>query len=141
MCKMKKNKKELDPWIDIHDDELMISLGIRPPHLEERDPEVWTKTTQEKKLLRSLRNKHKGKMSPSVYDIKPIPVEDKLIIQLSKNKKFPNSTYSINCGMHQIGDVLRYFNVEDKSGNSINVVAKYTFNGKTYEPSERPFWF
>lgn len=138
---MKKEKKEMDPWIDIHNDDLMISLGIRAPHLKERDPEVWTKTSQEKKALRSFRNKYKGKMSQGIGEAKPIPVEDKLIIQLAKNNMFPNSTYSVKCGMHQIGDILRYFRTTDKSGNSVNVVAKYTFNGKSYEPTERPFWY
>lgn len=55
----KATQGDSDPWVNVHDDELMIKLGIRPPHLVPRDPSVWTKTPYEKKLLKSLRRVHK----------------------------------------------------------------------------------
>jgi hypothetical protein len=130
---MKEKKVPEVSWINIHDDALMVKLGIYKPQAEPRDPQIWTKTKQEKKLLKSLRSK--GKMHFGTIYSKPIPVQDKLIIQLKKNKKFPYTTYSMTCSMNQIGDILRFFC--DKTGN---LVSKYYFNGKTYKPSERPFW-
>ena len=45
-------------WVDVHDDELMVSLGIRYPKAKPRDPSVWNKTDEEKILLRKLRTKY-----------------------------------------------------------------------------------
>lgn len=132
----KASQDDRDSWVDVHDEALMIELGIHPRKATPRDPSVWTKNAQEKKILQTLRCAHKGKMHLSVYPHKSIPVQDKLIIQLKKNKQFSNTTYSIVCHMHQIGDILNFF--RDRQNKL--VVAKYTFNGKTYMPNERPFW-
>lgn len=138
---IKASQDDRDSWVNVHDDALMIELGIRPPYATPRDPSVWTKSKQEKKILRTLRCAHKGKMHFGTSPRKAIPVRAKLIVQLKKNKQFPYTTYSIICGMHQIGDVLNFFHQWDRQNKMmINVVAKYTFNGKTYAPNERPFW-
>lgn len=137
----KAPQKYIDNWVDVHDNALMIELGIRPRLATPRDSSVWTKSKQEKKLLKTLRRTHKDKMRLSVIPRKAIPVQDKLIIQLKKNKQFPHTTYSTICSMHQIGDILNFFYQQDRQSKvMVNVVAKYTFNGKTYLPNERPFW-
>lgn len=125
-------------WINVHDDELMIKIGIRPRHATSRDLSIWTKTPKEKKILKSLRGGKK--MHFGIAYRKSTPIYDRMIIYLKNNKKFPNTTYSIVCGLHQIGDVINHF-YEIKNKIPVNVVSKYTFNGKTYSANERPFWY
>lgn len=138
---IKATQCDKDRWVDVHDDALMIKLGIHPRHVIPRDLSIWTKSKQEKKILRTLRCAHKGKMHLGVSPRKVIPVRAKLIVQLKKNKRFPHTTYSTICGMHQIVDVLNFFCQQDHQNKMmVSVVAKYTFNGKTYSPDERPFW-
>lgn len=123
-----------DPWIDVHNDELMVQLGIRPPHYVPNDSSVWSKTTHERNLLNSVRNNSTRMYFHSVPS-KYIPVKAKLIIYLKKNKKFPNTTYSRECYQHEIDSILLKYS----DGGSL--VSKYTFNGRTYKPNERPFWY
>lgn len=138
---IKATQGDEDRWVDVHNDALMIELGIHPCHATPRNPSIWTKSKQEKKILRTLRCMYKGKMYHSISPRKVIPVRAKLIVQLKKNKRFPYTTYSTICGMHQIGDILNFFyQLDRKNKTAVNVVAKYTFNGKTYAPNERPFW-
>lgn len=133
------NQKDKD-WVDVHDDELMIELGIRPPHLVLED--IRTKTPNEKKLLSSYRKIHKGRMSQSVSPKRCIPVKAKLIIQLNSNNIFPKSTYSTECWMHEIGSkLLRYYNWNSKEERNECLINKYMYNGKTYRPDELPFWY
>ena len=137
----KATQDERNSWVDVHDAALMVELGIHPRPATPRDPSVWTKSEQEKRILRTLRCINKGDMHFNIPPHRSIPVQDKLIIQLRKNKQFPYTTYSIICGMHQIGDILNFFQQQDHQNKTvINLVAKYTFNGKTYKPDERPFW-
>lgn len=126
--------------VNVHDDELMIKLGIRPPHVSPKDMSVWTKTPHEKKVLRSERRKHKETIHFHSVPRKSIPVRANLIIYLKKNKKFPNTTYSTECWQHEIGDILLNYYTSTKSGNSESLVTKYVYNGRTYAPNERPFW-
>lgn len=138
---IKAARNDNNHWVDVHNYALMVELGIHPSPVTPRDPSVWSKSKQEKKILRTLRCAHKGKMHLGTSPRKVIPVRAKLIVQLKKNKRFPYTTYSTICGMHQIGDVLNFFNQWDRKNRMIvSVVAKYTFNGKTYMPNERPFW-
>ena len=138
---IKATQNDKDSWVDVHNDVLMVKLGIRPCKAIPRDLSVWTKSKQEKKILQTLRCTHKGKMHFSVPSRRSIPVQAKLIVQLKKNKQFPHTTYSTICSMHQIGDVLNFFHQLDcRSKSIVSVVDKYTFNGKTYTPNERPFW-
>lgn len=138
----KAPRSEEDLRVDVHNDELMIELGIRPPHLIPRDPSVWTKTPREKKLLKSLRKIHKGHIHFHSVPKKSIPVKAKLIIQLKKNKKFPNTTYSTECWQHKIEDILlNYYAKNNKTGHNECLVSKYIYNGQAYSPDERPFWY
>lgn len=129
---MKEENKEKG-WIDINDDDLMVKLGLRLPLLEFRGSS--TKTSQERKALRSVKRMFKKKMHFHMVPQKTIPVQAKLIVYLKKNKKFPHTTYSFNCWMHQIGNIIGLF-----YNKEINLVDKYIYNGKTYGPNERPFW-
>lgn len=134
-------KKETNSsWINIHDDELMVKLGIRPKPLPEKDSSVWTKTLKEKKALRSYRCEHKENMHFGSIPKRSNPVQAKIIIQLVKNNKFPHTTYSKVCNMNKIDDILNSFTYITKNGKTVNVVAKYKYNGKEYSPNERPFW-
>ena len=138
---IKAARGDADHWVDVYDEALMVELDIHSRPVTPRDPSVWTKSKQEKKVLRTLRCTYKSKMHLGASPRKVIPVRAKLIVQLKKNKQFPHTTYSTICGMHQIGDVLNFFHQWDHQNKMmVNVVAKYTFNGKTYTPNERPFW-
>lgn len=137
----KSNKINNNGWIDVHDDALMVELGIRPKPLSPKDPNVWTKTNQERKLLRNLKRSHKEKIHMGSIPEKVIPVKAKLIIQLKRNNKFPNTTYSMICYMHKISNILSSFMQYDKQSKTmINLVAKYKYNDKEYSPNELPFW-
>jgi len=143
---MKKEVKKViqheeDCWVDVHDDALMVELGIRPPKAVPRDSSVWTKTLKEKKLLASMKSQHKGRMHFSIAPTRIIPVRAKLIIQLKKNRIFPHTTYSTICWQHQISDILsRYYIVNKKTKCIEPIVSKYYYNGRTYKPNELPFW-
>lgn len=137
----KASTGDKDPWINVHDDDLMVSLGIRAPHLKPRDPSVWQRTSAEKRLLKKLRRKNirlSGWAAPS----RAIPVQARLIIYLKKNKVFSKSTYSSLCWQHNIPQVLsRYALHSKKTGAITNLVSKYCYNGKMYNPGEFPFWY
>ena len=140
---MVKNKtsNDINGWVDVHDSELMIELGMHPNYLPSKDPSVWTKSKKEKELVKALKSAHKGEIHFGSIPNKSIPVRAKLIIQLKKNKKFPNTTYSTICNMNQIDNILsNYCQNNPKTNITVSLVAKYTYNGKTYEPNERPFW-
>lgn len=100
---------------------------------EGRDDSVWTKDPYQKHILKIQRALCKNKLTPGSPPIKPIPVKAKLIIYLKKNNKYPNTTYSTECWMHDINRILLRY---DK-----NLILKYSYNGKTYKPEERPFWY
>lgn len=139
--KQERNKSLSNGWIDIHDEELMIAFGIHPQMLASKDSSVWTKTEQERKLLKKYRSEHKGKMHIGTPPKREIPVKAKMIVQLKKNKKFKHTTYSKVCYMDQIDDVLSsFYELDNRTKLPVNVVLKYSFNGKTYKPNERPFW-
>lgn len=127
-----KNSSQEITWVDVRDSALMVTLGIHPRPAIPRDPSIWTKSEREKEVLRKIR--HKEKFGKCRKPVKVTPIYAKLIIYLKKNKRFPNTTYSIICGLHQIGDILYYFNSKG------SIVSKYFYNGKTYKPEERPFW-
>lgn len=132
---------QYDGWVDVHNDELMVELGIRHPEETPRDPSVWTKTPNERRLLKSLRRTCKNTIHFYSKPDRVIPVKTKLIIQLKKNTKFPNTTYSTVCNMSDIDRILLMYSQYNKSTKSNeSLVQKYTFNGKTYKPGERPFW-
>lgn len=137
-----KNKKE-DRWVDVHNDDVMRSMGFfRPFDQSPRDISVWTKTLKERKLLNSMKCKGKSN-NGHFYNIpnKHIPVKAKLIIQLKRNKKYNKSTYSMICWMNEIPEILSQYQISNpKTKRSESIIVKYSFNGKTYSPNELPFW-
>lgn len=137
----KASQREDIQLVNVRDDEQMIELGIRPPHVIPRDKSVWTKTSYEKKSLKIERNKHKERIHFHSVPRKSIPVRAKLIIYLKKNKNFPYTIYSTECMQHEIGDILfNYYLKNHKTGCNECLITKYVYNGKTYDPNERPFW-
>ena len=52
---IKATQGDEDRWVDVYDDALMVELGIYPCLATPRDPSVWSKSRQEKKILRTLR--------------------------------------------------------------------------------------
>lgn len=137
----KASQREEDRWVDVHDDALMIELGIRPAAPAPRDKSVWTKTPYEQRLLKSLRRGSKERIYFHTIPGKSIPVRAKLVIQLKKNDKFPKTTYSTECWQHEIRSILLNFYQKDKkTGFNECLVSKYSYNEKTYGPNEKPFW-
>ena len=144
--KSPKNKaiqQDEDRWIDVHDDNVMREMGFnRPFNQAPRDESVWTKTPNERRLLKMVRHSCKGEdmhfhSAPSKF----IRVRGKLIIHLKKNKTFPKTTYSTECWQSDIQEILsKYIITNNNLKISESAVAKYTWNGKTYYPGELPFW-
>lgn len=150
---MSKNKKQSpnkavqsreENWIDIKNDELMVKEGLRQPKLEPRDESVWTKTPNEKRILRSVRVK--SGLRTSTVPTKSIPVRDKLIIYLEKNNIYPKTTISTECWQHEISSIISNYMIIDRKNSKKdrivykNIVLKYSWNGKTYKNNELPVW-
>lgn len=144
--KSPKNKaiqQEEDRWINVHDDNVMREMGFfRPFNQSPRDESVWTKTPNERRLLRAV--KHSCKDEDMHFHATPhkfIKVPGKLIIQLRKNNVFPKTTYSTKCWQSDIPEILSRYVINNKRLNiSESAVLKYTWNGKTYNYNELPFW-
>ena len=135
--------EEKDHWINVHDDDVMREMGFfRPFNQAPRDESVWTKTPYERRILKKVHSTKKGKdMHFHTIPKKIIRVRCKLIINLYKNKWFPKTTYSTECWQHEIPEILAKYRVTNsKTGYSTSVVRKYSWNGKTYNPSDLPFW-
>lgn len=49
-------QKKREESVDVHDQELMIELGIHPNYRFNRDPNVWSKTPYEKELLKKAKH-------------------------------------------------------------------------------------
>lgn len=133
-----KNKviqKEEDCWIDVHNDNVMREMGfMRPFNQAPRDKSVWQKTSTERRLLKNVKHSvRKEDMHFHSVPPKRATVRAKLIVQLKPNKVFPKSTYSQECLDTQVNNILERFQIIDsKTGYSRSVVAKYSYNGKTY---------
>lgn len=137
----KASQGEEDPWVNVHDDALMVKLGLRSPMLEPRDKSVWSKTPNERRLLKTLRRSSKEIIHFHTIPRKSIPVRARLIIQLKKNNKFSKTTYSTECWQHEIDNILlNYYQRNKKNGMNECLIDHYKYNGKTYDPNERPFW-
>lgn len=140
--KSKAIQKEKDRWINVHDDNVMREMGfMRPFNQAPRDKSVWQKTPNERRLLRNVKHSEKNRnMHFHTVPTKRATVCAKLIIQLKPNKVFPKSTYSQECLNTRIRDVLGRFQITNpKTEYSQSVVAKYSYNGKTYAPNELPY--
>ena len=142
--KSPKNKaiqEKDDRWIDVHDDAVMREMGFNRFEKTPRDESVWTKTPRERQLLKKIRHTWKG-LDLHFHSVPPKrgTVRAKLIVQLKSNDVFPKSTYSFECLNTHISDILGKFKVIDPvTGWSESVVAKYSYNGRTYAPNELPY--
>lgn len=135
-----------DIRIDIYNDDELRANGIwRPFDVTPRDPSVWTKTKKEKEAVRIMRAKWKNRGHFPYLGKKQVNIRAKLIIYLNKDKNkykgFDKSVISTECYPHNIDDILLKYVVHNKRLNRPeNLVLKYSYNGKTYAPNERPFW-
>lgn len=133
-------KQKESTWIDVHDDNVMREMGFLRPFLQTpRDKSVWTKTPQEHRAIKKV--KYSSDMHFHSIPTKIINVPGKLIIQLKKNKSFPKTTYSIECIQSDIPRIVSKFVVKNNKLKTFeNIISKYTWNGKTYQYGELPFW-
>ena len=126
-----KRFKDLCIADHINDDAWMVAEGLRAPNRQPRDPEVWTKTAEERARIKELnKQKHRvsrGSMSTRTY----IPCYAKLIIQVRGCAK---TTYSTMCWQADVPRIVGNFKGEGKE------VLNYKYNGKQYAPNEVPFW-
>lgn len=125
-----------DKPVNVHDDNEMRAAGFfRPFNVVTPD---FSKTKKEKKALKKAKERTIKTDDGHIYiSAKPYsPVRAKLIVHLRKNKTFPYTTYSALRYQDQINDFLNKF-CSSKTGKSL--VIKYSFNGRTYKPTERPF--
>lgn len=131
-------------WIDVHDDDVMREHGLwRPYNQSPRDPSVWRKTPNDRRIFRNtvmmLGGKIKGWHCPSFNKKTPL-VRAKLIVQLKKNKIFPKTTYSFNCFNTAVNEILSQFIVNNpRTDTAETLVAKYSYNGRPYQANERPW--
>lgn len=133
--KKSKPTQNKDGWVNVHDDKLMQSMGLmRYSAQTPRDPSVWSKTRNEKKLLKNAKYSHKKEdMHFGISPEEQSSFVAKLIIQLKPNKVFPKSTYSYVCPNTAVNTILNQFLIRDsKSGHAISTVLKYFYNGKTH---------
>lgn len=134
--KKESSQKQNGQWVNVYDDDSIRNAGVlRPYKQSNRDKDVWTKTPSEKRFLKSIKRFNED----GHFHNKPIkyaPLFSKLIIYLKKNKHFPKSTYSTKCWLNDIPYIIGKYNLKDNKP----IVLKYSFNGKTYSPSEIPFW-
>lgn len=139
--KKETRKKEESRWINVHDDNVMREMGlIRPFEQTPRDKSVWTKTSNERRLLRSIR--HSGNSNDMHFHTIPyqfVQIPGKLIIYLKKNKVYPKTTYSTECWKSDISDILAQYKTHNRKLNTFeSIIAKYVWNGKTYSANELP---
>lgn len=123
---MNNQKKEIKP-VNVYSDKEMIAAGFFRYADAFGDPaKVFAKTEKERKKWKSINRNARGDWHvPSAYRHYS-PTTAKLIIQLKKNKKFPNTTYSKMCNKSFIPEALAKFTTDKGK----NLVAWYSFNGK-----------
>lgn len=152
---MKKiQKKEHNSgWIDVSNDDLMVSLGIRNPKIQPRDPSVWTKTKSEKKSAKWARRQLKHAFDHCNWSAphRSVDIPGKLIIRIKKTSKFSGvmsngvkfykTTFSHDCKLSDISSVLSKYMIRGKDKQNVTLVQWYKWNGKTYYPGELPFWY
>lgn len=138
-----------DVWVDVHDHQLMVSLGIHLPDYKGRDPKVWEKTSKEKELLKQMKGRCHT-LLPRAWPFAPnrYPFYSKLIVRIRPSNKFKfkdihgneqKKTYFShkNVCVTDIPNILaKYYVWKDKARQSL--VISYYWNGKTYSPRELP---
>ena len=149
MKKIRK-QKEIEP-VDVHNDAEMVALGLRNPIYPGRDQSVWSKTDKEKDFLKKMKHSctsdlDRGWGAP----IKSIPIPGKLIVRIKPSDNFTvvakdgrvmkKTTYSHKCIQSDIPRILSKY-AESDGKVSYSIVINYSWNGKTYNPKEIPFWY
>lgn len=145
---MKKIKKqrEVEP-VDIYNDAEMVALGLRLPAYPGRDESVWSKTAKEKALLKKMKHSCTTKLDRGWgASPKSIPIPGKLIVRIKPSDKFimvtkegkilKKTTYFHECIQSDIPRILSKYVEKNNS-----IVINYSWNGKTYNPKEVPFWY
>jgi hypothetical protein len=133
-------RKVENPPVDVTDDKMMMSLGIRLKNLASRDTSVWTKTIKEKEELKKAKNSDFSTFSSKWgYSKRIIPVYSKLIITIKPNSKniitdkhgnkHIKTTFSHKCGQSDIVKIL----------SNYDGVVKYSWNGRDYTTG-LPYW-
>lgn len=132
-AKNKKVQKEENRWINVHDDKVMNEMGlIRYLAQVSRDPSVWSKTSYEKRILKTVKQSTR-KEDMHFYNVpaKRSIVRAKLIVQLKRNKVFPKTTYSFICGNEEVSNILNNFKILNrKTQQPESIVLKYSYNGR-----------
>lgn len=136
-------------WIDVHDHDLMVALGMQQPYYEGRDPKVWEKTEKERELLKQMKARCTTILPRQwPYIEARSPFSAKLIVRIRPSNKFKfkdrhgieqKKTYFShkNVCESDISNILaKYYVWKDKARQSL--VISYEWNGKTYSPNELP---
>ena len=139
-----------DRWIDVHDHDLMVYLGMQQPYYEGRDPSIWTKTPKEKALLKQMKARCTT-ILPSRWPApdKVIPIASKLIIRVRPSNKYrfidkkhniQKKTYfsKDNVLLTDIPRILAQYYVWKKDLGRQSLVISYIWNGKKYNYGELP---
>lgn len=126
--------KKITEWIDVNDDALMVSLGLRYPNAEKRDPNVWTKSEKEKAILKKVRNSFSGTLCKGGGKDDHESFKGKLRFTIEKSDKFMTfdsklkrkvfkTTFSVSCYKKDIPFILnKYVNEKGQS-----LILKYSF--------------
>ena len=151
MKDLKNNLPQIedDIWVDVHDHDLMVELGLRNPFYKGRDPKVWSKTAAEKKLLKQLKYRCTT-ILPKGWPGSPVRSHffSDLIVRIRPSNKFKfkdkhgneqKKTYFShkNVCESDIPNILaKYYVWKDKARQTL--VISYVWNGKTYLSNELP---
>jgi hypothetical protein len=126
---MKKNVKSERVNVR-NDNEMRLNGFFRPFEQAKRDVSVWSKTDNDRKLLKRLKHSMKGDWHFHAIP-RPRPLcKAKLIVRLKNNKKFKKSVYSFECFDTEINDLIASFGHVNKNGYHVSPVISYSFNGK-----------
>lgn len=136
-------------WVDVHNHELMVFLGMRQPLYRGRDSRVWTKTKEERKLLEQLKARCTTILPTGWPYTEPRShFYSDLIVRIRPSNKFKfkdkhgneqKKTYFShkNVCLSDIRNILdKYYVWKDKARQTL--VISYVWNGKTYAPNELP---
>lgn len=142
-------QEEEDIWVDVHDHDLMVELGIHKPYYVGRDSRVWTKTEKEKQQLKEMKARCTT-ILPNGWPSTPTRSRffSTLIVRIRPSNKYKfidkkgntqKKTYFSHKNINEsdIPNVLaQYYVWKDKARQSL--VISYSWNGKTYSANELP---